>query len=239
MALKISPEVLDEIRFEANYETYDGILMKIDPDRFRGLGEENREAFIRHATTCCDGWEIPYIDDVAYIMFVMTYLGSFFHEDPRHSFIGVVLPDIPEAADYRIRDLRDRFIAFGDRFIGEGLELYHQDLDQFRQSLLPDLDRHSASRTLSMVTRCHGERSYDLSREDHAARMQQAEIGAHRLGLEGDRGLQLSVLLGYWLGSGFWKDPLYPWIPEKAAKGGEPELRKYAIHRLNKDLMNG
>ncbi|MDN3710744.1 hypothetical protein QWZ10_00880 [Paracoccus cavernae] len=86
MSLILSAAVLDEIRFEANYDSYDSMLMRLDPIRFRGLGQAHREVFIRHAVTVCDEWQLHFVEDVAYVMFVMSFLGSHFHQDMRYQF---------------------------------------------------------------------------------------------------------------------------------------------------------
>ncbi|AGT11032.1 hypothetical protein [Paracoccus aminophilus] len=236
MSLKISTEALDEIRFEANYDTYESMLMRLDPTRFRGLGPKNREAFIRHAVKTCDTWQLHFVNDVAYVMFVMSFLGSYFHEDIRYLGLTAELETIPDGADTRIERLRSRFIALGERFIGRDMALYRRDLAYFSDKILPEARRYDAPSMLAALTASHGARSYELHSAQGSVYLQQAQAASAGLGFDGGEGLTLATAFAYWLGTGFWKDPLYPWIPEKAAQGGETAVMAYALHRLKRQL---
>ena len=118
MSLSVPTAVIEAIRFEANYDAYDSMLMRLDPVRFRGLGPENREKFIRHAVNVCDGWRLHFVNDVAYVMFVMTFLGSYFYEDVRYKELAIELTTSLDGADTRIEQFRSRFIMIGKRSSG-------------------------------------------------------------------------------------------------------------------------
>lgn len=236
MSLILSAAVLDEIRFEANYDSYDSMLMRLDPIRFRGLGQAHREVFIRHAVTVCDEWQLHFVEDVAYVMFVMSFLGSHFHQDMRYQFLRAELERTPEGADDRIERLRERFITIGARFIGPRMVLYRRDLSYFRDHILPGSRGFSSEKMLAELTASHAERSYDLHPDQRALYLRQAQMAAAGLGFGDAEGLTLSVALAYWLGTGFWKDPLYPWVAEKARQGGAGAVIDYAMHRLDRQL---
>lgn len=236
MSLSVPDAVLDAIRFEANYETYDSMLMRLDPIRFRGLGPENRERFIRHAVAVCDRWQLHFVNDVAYVMFVMTFLGSYFYEDMRYAGLAAELAPTSDGADTRIERLRSRFIAIGQRFIGHDMALYRHDLEYFRDNALPAAKDFDAARMLAALTTSHGGRSYTPTPDQQALYLQQAQAAVEGLGFEDPEGLKLCTALGYWLGGGFWKDPLYPWVPEMAASAGAPGVMNYALRRLDRQL---
>lgn len=236
MSLSVPTAVLEAIRFEANYDTYDSMLMRLDPIRFRGLGPENREKFIRHAVTVCDRWQLHFVNDVAYVMFVMTFLGSYFHEDMRYKGLAAELTPTFDGADTRIEGLRSRFITIGQRFIGSNMTIYRRDLGYFRDKVLPAVKDFDAAQMLAALTATHGERSYVPSPDQQALYLRQAQTGIEGLGFDGSDALKLCTALGYWLGSGFWKDPLYPWVSEVAASGGAPGVMNYALRRLDIQL---
>ena len=61
------------------------------------------------------------------------------------------------------------------------------------------------------------------------------------LKMEDAHGTNICALLGFWLGSGFYKDPLYPWIHDVIVEHKSPSdrshaLYEYAIHRLKKQI---
>ena len=236
MSLSVPTAVLEAIRFEANYETYDSMLMRLDPMRFRGLGPENREKFIRHAVAVCDRWQLHFVNDVAYVMFVMTFLGSYFHEDMRYKGLAAELAPTSDGADTRIERLRSRFITIGQRFIGYDMAIYRRDLGHFRDNVLPAAKDFDAARMLAALTASHGGRSYAPTPDHQALYLRQAQVAAEGLGFEGPDDLKLCTALGYWLGGGFWKDPLYPWVSEMASSDGAPGVMNYALRRLDRQL---
>lgn len=236
MSLSVPTAVLEAIRFEANYDTYDSMLMRLDPIRFRGLGPDNREKFIRHAADVCDRWQLHFVNDVAYVMFIMTFLGSYFHEDMRYKGLAAELASISDGADTRIERLRSRFIMIGQRFIGPDMVLYRRDLSYFRDSVLPAAKDLDAAQMLAALTASHSERSYAPTTNQQALYLQQAQEAADGLGFKGPDDLKLCAALGYWLGGGFWKDPLYPWISKVSAADGAPGVASYALRRLDRQL---
>lgn len=236
MSLSVPAAVLDAIRFEANYDTYDSMLMRLDPIRFRGLGAENREKFIRHAVAVCDEWQLHFVNDVAYVMFVMTFLGSYFHEDIRYKGLAAELIPTSDGADTRIEQLRSRFIMIGKRFIGHDMAIYRRDLGYFRDNVLPAAKDFDAAGMLTALTMSHGDRSYAPTPDYRALYLRQAQVAVKGLGFEEPDDLKLCAALGYWLGGGFWKDPLYPWVPEMVASDGASGLTNYALRRLDRQL---
>lgn len=236
MSLSVPNSVIDAIRFEANYVTYDSMVMRLDPIRFRGLGAKNREKFIRHAVTVSDEINLHFVSDVAYLMFVMTFLGSYFYEDIRYSGLAAELSHVKDGADTRIERFRAQFIAIGRKFIGRSMEFYLSDLDYFRGAVLPAIKNLDASQTIVALAASHGQRSYAISPYHQRLYLQQAHTAVDGLGFGGEDDLKLCAVLGYWLGSGFWKDPLYPWVKEIAATDGAQGVMNYALRRMDRQL---
>lgn len=236
MSLSVPNSVIDAIRFEANYGTYDSMLMRLDPVRFRGLGANNREKFIRHAVTVSDEINLHFVSDVAYLMFVMTFMGSYFYEDMRYSGLAAELSHVEYGADTRIERFRARFVEIGRKFIGRGMKFYLSDLDYFRGAVLPDINYLDASQVIVALAASHSQRSYAISPDHHRLYLQQADAAVEGLGFGGADDLKLCVVLGYWLGSGFWKDPLYPWVKEIAATDGAQGVMNYALRRMDRQL---
>lgn len=80
----LTEDLKANLRFAENFARHKTYLLEIDRKRFRGLGEAYTQGFVRHAIGLADHLRFPYIEDTQYIMFVMTFLGSYFYEDPRY-----------------------------------------------------------------------------------------------------------------------------------------------------------
>ena len=89
---------------------------------------------------------------------------------------------------------------------------------------------------LTALTASHGERSYTPASDHQKLYLSQAQASSEGLGFEGPEDMKLCTTLGYWLGGGFWKDPLYPWVSEMAVSNGALGVMNYAIRRLDRQL---
>ncbi len=236
MSLIIPTSVIEEIRFAANYDSYVVALMRLDPARFRGLGPDHTEAFVRHATGYCDTIGLNYTNDVTYVIFLMTYLGSHMIEDFRYAQITSILNETPEGFDDRIDRARLAFMAFGDRFIGKGMSLYAADLAHFEKTVLPRIPTLHHDGLIDALVSGHGGRSFSLQPAQRAAFHAHATAAVAALGLRDPTAHGLCLALGYWLGCGFYKDPLYPWVRDKAKAGDAQAIADYAKHRLTAQL---
>lgn len=243
MALVLSQQAIRDIRFETLFETYHSMLMRHDKVRFRGLGHEHTERFMRHAITYCDTHKIHTVNDIGYVMYLMTYLGSYFYMDFRHRDISTILEEPAPGHDNRITRAREVFLSFVDTFLGTKMELYASDLARFTDLLETAISQDAISQNdmLDLLQRSHGDRAYQLQPQQRDAMTKLTKSVAKGLGLDGRQGLALSLGLGYWLGFGVHQDPLYPWIREKAQEESEPDLRvktltKYALKRLKRQV---
>jgi hypothetical protein len=96
----LSGPLREAILFETNYNTYFESLMIINRPRFRTLGDIHCRNFVTHAARVGDDMRFDTLGSVSYLMFLMHWLGSFFHEDPRHASLTSALtgPDGEEDA---------------------------------------------------------------------------------------------------------------------------------------------
>ncbi|PTX57022.1 hypothetical protein C8N43_1687 [Litoreibacter ponti] len=243
MALVLSPEVIRDIRFETLFETYHDMLMRHDKPRFRGLGHAHTERFMRHAITYCDTHKIHSVNGIGYVMFLMTYLGSYFYMDFRHREISAILEEPAPGFDNRIDRARTAFLGFVDSFLGTKMELYAQDLARFTTALEDaiEADAIGEDEMIALLLRSHGDRAYRLTPQQRQVMVQNAGSVANGLGLTGRQGLALALGLGYWLGFGVHQDPLYPWLRDKAQEEDDPAARTealtaYALKRLKRQV---
>ncbi|MET3601899.1 hypothetical protein [Martelella mangrovi] len=219
MAYVIGEEMLDAIRFEANYWRYKDALLAIDVHRFRALGDVHTETFIRHAVTWSADNGITYLNDTAYVMFLMLHLGSFFYEDPRYAAITTILSQEPEFCDDRTDRARRVFIAGSKTLRGEDGARQQKALDRFvreEQHRFNDdtVNLHQAAEFLrGLFPGDTAIASDDVERKLCAAAREAGEA----LGLAGNRAEKACLAVGFWLGTGFYKDPLYPWIRDLTA----------------------
>jgi len=215
--LTISQASLATLARQTDVSLYRRVLHQLDPHRFEALGEAHTVAFIRHALDRCDAWSLGMTNEAAYVLFLMTQLGSFFFEDPRYVQIAAPLLQDPGPVDRRVESARERFIAYGDRHYGGAYEARHRALRQLSARLgefeLPSCDPWQVAQTL-----------VDLEARDEGleALVERAHAAARELGMAVPLGEKLCVLLVYWLGWGVTMDPLFPWLRDLAAREGEP-----------------
>ncbi|MEP3348058.1 MAG: hypothetical protein ABJN34_03605 [Litoreibacter sp.] len=243
MSLVLTENVIQDIRFETLFETYHSMLLRHDATRFRGLGPDHTERFMRHAITYCDAHKIHTINDIGYVMFLMTYLGSYFYMDLRYQHISDILQEQTPGYDNRITRARERFLTFVDMFLGRKMEFYGEDLSRFTDELETAIDNDTLGEDemVSLLLRSHGERAYKIDAKTRTNMVQSANAVATGLGLQGQQGLALALGLGYWLGFGVHQDPLYPWIREKSDEQDDPDKRvkvltEYALKRLKRQV---
>lgn len=241
MSLVIPKEVIDGITFEANYETYVDTLLRLDKKRFRGLGEEHTEKFILHAVDYADRVGLTYVNDIAYVMMIMSYLGSYFYEDFRYQALTAQLEKEATLDDYRVETAREEFIKIGSKFIGKGMSYYKSALEEFLQKLLPDFE-NGAIRTDDLPERlvdCYKTKIIEEQRKWFAEKLiNNGKIAAHELCIFSEEGIRICIVLSFWLGVGFYKDPLYPWVRDMLANNSASideriaELSVFAKKRL-------
>jgi hypothetical protein len=239
----ISDRMKDEIRFQSNYLHLKGTLLVLNHDRFTALGDAGCQAFVRHGVKVADGFHLSRMDSAAYTLLLMSFLGGWFHTDPRYAAITDALAG-PGAETTKINDARAAFMAHANHYIGDRGEIsarilggYQPQLDQVTntQVALPQLHQ-------MLIQGC------PFTAADRAAYPQQgfedeAVKAAAHLGLDQVLGPKVCLVLTFILGRQFFDDPLYPWVRDKiaeAAKSGADPARHlfdYAVKRMRLTIL--
>lgn len=229
MRLPASTEL--QLRFFGNYPAYAEYLIKLDADRFRGLGDAHTVSFVQRATTFASRVALNYREDVEYVIFLMYFLGSNFYEDPRYKFIAEPFFDKNANGTERVRMAHELFIRFSVRFIGEDLQVFKNAFQSFHfQS-----ERISANRGIPedyLEALFISYQFTDAERRIFPARtmLDNAVSDAQILGLaSGNESFGLCLCLAFWLGAGFGRDPLFPWVRDIIAGIDDPTARTRAL----------
>ncbi len=238
MSFVINKGAIENLDFYSHYPKYKDALLALDEHRFRGLGDKHTQEFVKHAVTVSKKFGLVMQSDVAYLMFVMQYLGSYFFDDPRYKEIIAPLYIKPTTVDRRIEEMRVEFVQFAHRYLGKNLQKYVDALNRFSNEIrLCDLEAPKSNVELLRILRV----SYpDIDPDSDIIAI--GKSAANDLGLKHHYGTNVCGMLGFWLGTGFYKDPLYPWVRDIIKK---PEsviektiaLQTYAINRLEKQIL--
>jgi hypothetical protein len=240
----LSGPLREAILFETNYNTYFESLMIINRPRFRTLGDIHCRNFVTHAARVGDDMRFDTLGSVSYLMFLMHWLGSFFHEDPRHASLTSALTG-PDGEEDRIDAARDAFIAFADTHIGDQGEVFHERLAALEgfEDLITDTRKshHKLHDALLDAWQIHGTARTDYPRDAiEAAAVNSANI----LRVDTPLGRRICLVLTFLLGVRFHDDPLFPWVRDTLAKAREdgtpPDeaLLAYAKKRMTATLRD-
>ena len=234
----------ETIRFETNYNHLFDTLMRLNRPRFRTLGDARCRDFVRHGLGVADGMQLQTIGSVAYLLFLMNWLGSYFYLDPRFRAVhGPLSLSLPE--EERIEAARTGFLGIAERHIGDRGEIVVARLARLpeHEHMVTDTALHHRQlhATLLDLWEVDGEARADSPAdwvEDQAVR------SAQSLGIDTPLGRRVCLVLVFVLGIGFHRDPLYPWATDKVAEaraaGERPELSllAYARKRLDATLRS-
>lgn len=240
----LSDSLRDSIRFESNYQHLFRALMTINKARFRTLGDTRCRDFARHGLAVGDGMGLLTVGSVAYLLFLMHWLGSYFHTDPRYAAVhGPLTGDASE--EERIEAAYQGFAALARTHIGDKGEIAAR-----RLAMLPDHD-HLVTDTSIHHRELHGRLldTWEIGGAERAAYPvdfieDQAVRSAAALGIDTPLGRRVCLVLVFLLGVRFHRDPLYPWVADKVAEaranGDPPEraLLAYARRRLDATLRD-
>jgi hypothetical protein len=235
----LSDPLKAEIRFQSVYIKLKDTLAIINKNRFVALGDQHCEKFVRHGLNYADEIELTEVSNVAYILFLMSYLGSFFYEDPRYEILASSLKQ-QTAEEIKITEAREIFMALSRQYIGNNGEIFREVLSNF-QNLT-----HIVSNDEVSFTNCHDEilKQYPFTDLDRTVypreKLEQNSIkAAETLGISTPLGTKTCLVLSFALGIGFANDPLYPWVKDKIKEGKKGQqtaellLYQYALKRMN------
>ncbi len=239
MSLQIPREQIESIRYHTHHPDLVAAMHRIDPHRFRGLGTARTDTFVRHGWDTAQRLGLRYVNDAAYILFLMTFLGSHFLEDVRYAAIAEALqfpdPNDPPGFDTRIRRTRAAFVAFGDQRIGPKATIYRADLRRF-SAWLAQTGTLEVDAMYEALLECHSA-DVHLTPPETWMLLAEAHASADDLDLEHGEGDALALALRWWLGLRFEDDPLFPWVRDVAARehtahARTQTLRAYAQRRM-------
>ncbi len=233
--------IVTELQLNTHYEIYRNKLMKIDYKRYRGLGEANLRRFIHHGTRYGFDAKLPTVRDIAYVIYLMSQIGSYFYEDPRFVHLHRILQDHTSENPARLQRVTRAFDAMLDRHpsldaknIGATLATYRD-----RVSALPASTDHEEIVAV-WASSVGVERPADVAVLQRIFPAQAQQAARYLMVSEGE-GERICLSLALWLGIGFYKDPVYPWIRDVPGKeSGEAAktraLRVYVDKRLENQL---
>ncbi|MDO5642215.1 MAG: hypothetical protein Q4G26_07490 [Paracoccus sp. (in: a-proteobacteria)] len=230
-----------ELQLNTHYEIYRNKLMKIDYKRYRGLGEVNLRRFIHHGTRYGLDAKLPTVRDIACVIYLMSQIGSYFYEDPRFVHLHRILQDHASENPARLQrvtrafdEMLDHYPSLDTKNIGATLAAYRD-----RVNALPASVDHAEIVSVWAT-------SIGVKRPDDVAILQRvfpahARQAARYLGVTQEEGERICLNLALWLGIGFYKDPVYPWIRDVPGKeSGEAAktqaLRVYVDKRFENQL---
>lgn len=211
MSALLSAGLQNNIRFETNYLHHSRTLQIINKARFRALGSEGCRAFVTHAARVGDEYRLSRIGSVAYVIYLMHWLGSYFYADPRYADLHAALQSHETETD-RIEAARDRFMAIAARHIGEHGEILMDRLARIEDLDPLIVDGHSEIATLHDRLR---DVFGPMDPDTPSARgfiEAQAGVMAQNLGVQTPLGQRTCLMLTFILGIRADLDPLFPWI---------------------------
>lgn len=241
---RLSDEDLKDIRLTTNLRDCLMILDGFARTRFKGLGVHHTIRFVRHALATAEHFGLQYRDQTAYLMFVMNFLGSWFWHDPRFPKMADILHSSTLSNHRKIEELHAAFSQFSTNFIGDDYSLYWAALARTEAKLPPLLENAASDEAvLRAQVECHG-RPDVIRHFPAAAFLERSRHAADAIGMSSPRGYRASVILSYWFGTGYYNDPLFPWIAEKAGEQRTADSRArsvlaYALKRMQKTRMLG
>lgn len=241
MSIVLNPDQISDLRQTRLEAHLSGILVQFDEDRFRKLGPDHARAFVRCAIVTGDGHAFEFLEEYEYLLRIMSVLGTHFLEDPRYAPIARVLARDDRPSSHRVHASHKLIRRVSDRFIGPQFSLARPALHRFHQTIeatgADSLTDHAVLQAFAQAyLLTDAEQAWLVPEQSgHAARM-----AAFALDIDTEHGRAVCLALALWLGSGFWRDPLYPWvaaIPAGTAGGASEKaeaLAAYATRRMQK-----
>ncbi len=200
-------------------------LLRLDQHRFRPFGQARLGRLSTHAVQEGARFGFRYKEEFAYLLYMMTYLGGWFHESALYQDF---LPDLNDPTDARMSNLGNKFVhRFNEmkqqmasdqqimQILGAQLDKLIPCADdggrasRITSATLHDLDARLGKRDTELLWRFVAR----VSDEAAAWRFDEFQKAAH---------LGLSLALGF----RYCDDPMYPWAFEHFRKNKEPDMTK-------------
>lgn len=185
------------------------------PDHYRVLGEKPMREFIHLGLEWAAQQHLVSERDMHLAISLRFLLGSYFNEDPQWPWVADLLKDeAPETARMRMTPIYDQAMTLLDAMIGPDNEYLRQTLGVLRQPQVFDSlpEAPSVGHRLLLLLQALAPQKYQALGEDALRNLvRQGYSAARQHGLTTERGAMIYLALVLVLGTGFDRDPLYPW----------------------------
>ncbi|MFQ6549679.1 DUF4123 domain-containing protein [Aestuariibius sp. 2305UL40-4] len=214
-------------------------LKRADPVRFRPFDAARINRLVSHGLAEGSTFKFRYKEEYAYFLYMMTFLGGWFHRSPVYSVFVDPLKSKPEGRYVR---MRQRFPVIYQSFFSkvppppvalEELETGVMDGIAQRGDLASVTveDTKNLARRFEALMNLDGER-LELVRQEAMEACDRVSLSERR-----DRGM--FYLLWLTLGVRFHEDPLFPWVREKLFVTADmsenlDQTIRYALRRLQR-----
>ncbi|WP_298260221.1 DUF4123 domain-containing protein [uncultured Litoreibacter sp.] len=216
-------------------------MTRFDPVRFRGFDQARLARISKHAIREGRAFGLRYQEEFAYLLYVMTFLGGWFHRAPQFSCFSELFAD---PSDERFTNLTREFPDRHKKFFGHlgdpSVQMKH--LQSWTEKIIAEAgswDKLDAGHLNMMSTEIArrlgwGEEQYRIVEADAAA-------SARDSGILDDRGIRLHHIIWMTLGPYFLHDPLYPWAEEKYVEASKKpdaifKVASYGHRRLTRTI---
>jgi hypothetical protein len=219
-------------------------LLRMDEPRFKPFSEDQLYALVDHGLREGDALKFTFKEEYVYLLYMMSFLGGWFHKSGRVPEIARILEQ-----DGRARDpyLKKEFPHTFSALYGNGRETFAGWAVLFSR-----LDAHLKKAggwhgfTPKAARQLIASGSRHLSEDDRerlTVFLSRVELDCDQRQVQTASGRGISLLLSFMMGHGFFSDPLYPWAIEIAAAhdtldAALPEIGDYSMKRGRKMLLD-
>jgi hypothetical protein len=216
-------------------------LQEVDPVRFRGFGAARLSSLAAHVIREGRAFGFRYKEEFAYLLYMMTFLGGWFHKAPQSAAFTAILA---HQGDTRFAHMSRSFPALYQQLYGHlgdpvaQMQALWSLIEQGRRMAggWADLEAHHVAQCADAIARRLGW-SEAQTREVAA----NAAAAAQDARITSPRDIALHHVLWLSLGPYPLHDPLQPWVAETfGAARGDPgammPLATYALRRLTRRL---
>jgi hypothetical protein len=210
----VSRAFMDDVAFETYWDSYRDALFRINPDRYRDLGDAQTKAFARAAYRTARSIGLETVGGICWYLIPCSWLGLHFGTDPRYAEIFRRLCAGPDGAsdEARIEQAGAQFASIATFSVGLQAERAGPALQQFDAQLSWILDpRVTADAAIGMMVGIWGHPPQVAASFPAQAFCAASVQEVAAMGLQGDTALRAHLAIAYWLGTGFLRDPQHAW----------------------------
>lgn len=196
-------------------------LTEFAPRLCEVAGKKAVADFIECGLAKTDAHQLTLQGTIRFYLELMASFGWRFDEDPQYQFLVRQLPLVELEEETRIELMYDVYSSFFDKTIGERNQILVAALKQLVNldlaSIAESREEVSAQAT-QLLIKLYPEKAQAIGSEALQQTVNTALQAARKLGAT-DRLSQCTwVVLSYFIGTGFYDDPLYAWIKHEVAE---------------------